>query len=279
MISRIVPSEPERTAGALESGTIKRASQSFRRNGALIIEDIIDTAVVAEARRKFAEVYSQYLDDGQHEDVLAVGNRRLMITVDLTPPFDDPQLFANPYLLPVLNAALGKDFVIGAYGVICSLPSAPVQHRHCDGGILFPLSGIDRVLPAAAINVAIPLIEMNETHGTTTLWLGTHRDADQSRDLLDPSRASDFKDGGLEHVISEGSCVLWDFRLVHSGTPNRGAVPRPMLYLTYCRPWFLDHKNFTAKLNPKQKPLIASADFLAGLPAPQQRLLARAAMG
>jgi ectoine hydroxylase-related dioxygenase (phytanoyl-CoA dioxygenase family) len=215
MISRIIPSAAERMEGSLQSDTIERASRCFRGDGALIIEDIVDTATVAEARRQFAESYSRYLDDVQHEDALSVGNRRVMITVDLIPPFDDPQLFANPYLLPVLSAALGEDFVIGAYGVICSLPSAPAQLRHCDGGILFPLSGIDRVLPAAAITVAIPLIEMNKTHGTTMLWLGTHRDANlgtysdpnQSSDLLYASRAEDFKDGGIEPVVSEGSCV------------------------------------------------------------------------
>jgi hypothetical protein len=125
MISRIVPSGKEHTLAALESGTIEHGSQSFRRDGALIIKDILDVAVVAETRRQFSETYSQYLNGGQHEDVLDVGYRRLMITVDFTPPFDDAQLFANPYILPILSAALGEDFVIGAYGVVCSLPSAP----------------------------------------------------------------------------------------------------------------------------------------------------------
>jgi len=267
--------------GSLQGDTIERASRCFRVDGALIIEDIFDAAIVAEARRQFADSYSRYLDKKQHEDALEVGDRRLMITVDWIPPFDDPQLFANPYLLPVLSAALGDDLVIGAYGIICSLPSAPAQHRHCDGGILFPLSGIDRVLPAAAINVAIPLIEMNEIHGTTTLWPGTHRDGKKAGALFDANQAansSDSEEGSIAPVISVGSCVLWDFRLIHSKTPNRGTVPRPMLYLTYCRPWFLDHKNFTVKWNPKQKPLQATADFLSRLSAPQQRLLVRAQM-
>ena len=100
----------------------------------------------------------------------------LTITIHLEPPFDNPQLFANPYLLPILSAVLDDDLVILAHGVVCSLPSAPAQHRHCDGGDLFPHSGIDRLLPAAAITVGIPLLEMNEVHGTTALWLGTHRD-------------------------------------------------------------------------------------------------------
>jgi len=276
MISRIVPSEVERVAGSLGNETIEHASRCFRGDGALIVENIVDTAIITEARCKFSESYSGYLDGFDHDDALTVGDLRLTITIDLEPPFDNLQLFANSYLLPVLSASLDDDFVIGAYGVVCSLPSAPAQHRHCDGGTLFPLSGIDRVLPAAAITVGIPLIEMNDVHGTTALWLGTHRDVNRSNALRDPSRSEDFKEESIEPTVREGSCILWDFRLVHGGTPNRGTVPRPLLYLTYCRPWFFDHKNFNTKKNPKQRPLLCRADFLSGLSAQQQRLLARA---
>ena len=138
MILRIVPSEAERAAGSLGSETIEQASRSFRIDGALIIEDIVDTAIIAEARRAFGERYSHYLDGSEHEDALTVGGRRLLITINLEPPFDDPRLFANPYLLPVLSAALDDGFVLGAFGIVCSLSSAPAQHRHNDGGMLFP---------------------------------------------------------------------------------------------------------------------------------------------
>jgi ectoine hydroxylase-related dioxygenase (phytanoyl-CoA dioxygenase family) len=277
MISRIAPSQAERTAGALGSETIERASRSFRGDGALIIEDIIDAAIITEARRKFAESYSRYLDgSAEHDDALKVGNRRLMITIDMEPPFNNPVLFANPYLLAVVRATLDDNFIIGAYGVVCSLPSAMAQLRHHDGGILFPRSGIDRILPPAAITVGIPLLEMNEVHGTTALWLGTHRDEERSRILRDRDRKNEFDEESIKPLVRVGSCVLWDFRLVHAGTPNRGAVPRPLLYLTYCRSWFVDDGNFNTKDNPKQKPLLAKSDFLSGLSEPHQRLLVRA---
>ena len=263
MVVRIIPSEAEHAAGSLGSETIERASRSFRIDGALIIEDIIDTAIIAEARRAFGEGYSHYLEGSDHEDALRLGDRRLMITISLEPPFDDPQLFANPYLLPVLSVALDDDFVLGAFGIVCSLSSAPAQRRHADGGILFPRSGVDMILPPAAITVGIPLLEMNEVNGTTALWPGSHRDV------------SRLKEEGIEPVLREGSCMLWDFRLLHAGTPNRGALPRPLLYLTYCRPWYLEYNNFS-KANPKQKPLVAKKNFLSSLSKQHQRLLARA---
>jgi len=267
MLLRIVPSEAERVAAELGSETIEQASRSFRIDGALIIENIVDTAIISEARRVFGEAYSHYLDGSEYQDVATVGGRRLLITIKLEPPFDDPQLFANPYLLSLLRAELDDGFVISAFGVVCSLPSASAQHRHHDGGILYPSSGFDRLLPAAAITVGIPLLDMNEVHGTTTLWLGSHRDENR------------LKEEGIEPIVREGSCVLWDFRLMHSGTPNRSAVPRPLLYLTYCRPWFVEHLNFNAKGNPKQKPLLVKKNFLSGLSEQHQRLLARAQEG
>src|SRR5262245_42026234 len=106
MILRIVPSVAERAAGSLGNETIEKALRNFRSDGALIIEDVVDAPLIAEARRAFSNRYSQYLDDSEHEDALRVGGRRLLITINLEPPFDTPKLFANPYFLPVLNAAL-----------------------------------------------------------------------------------------------------------------------------------------------------------------------------
>src|SRR5262249_50042596 len=147
-----------------------------------------------------------------------------LITLDLEPPFDRREILANSWLCSVLKAALGDDFILGAYGVVCSLPGAPRQHIHQDGGDLFPQAALNRMLPIAAATVAIPLLEMNETHGTTTLWPGSHRDE---------TRAS--VEIGDEPLVREGSYVVWDYRLRHSGTPNRSTVPRPLLYMTYCR--------------------------------------------
>jgi hypothetical protein len=273
-IARIVPSQSERMGDSLARETVESASRRFRIDGALILEDIIDATIITEARRVFFERYSQYLDGGRHAAALRVGDRRLIITINIEPPFDSPQLFANPFLLPVLEAALDEDFVLGALGIVCSLASAPAQHRHADGGFLFPRTSLDRLLPASAITVGIPLLEMNEVHGTTALWLGSHRDESRipNEDASVPNKE------GIEPVVREGSCILWDFRLSHGGTPNRGAVARPLMYLTYCRPWFFEHLNY-GKSNLEQKPLLVKKDFWSGLSEEHRRLLIRAQEG
>jgi len=263
-ITTLTPSASERAAGAFDGEAVARAARCVRTDGALIIEDLVDVARVAGARRAFLERYAGYLDNRGREDALLVGERRIMVTVELEPPFDDPQLFANPWLMPILSAALDDDFVLGAFGVVCSLPGAPSQHRHRDGASLFPGLGLDSILPAAAITVAMPLLEMNDLNGTTAIWPGSHRDPNPS--APDPE---------LTPVVREGSAVLWDYRVMHGGTPNRSAVPRPLLYLVYCRPWFFDHRNFS-RPGQKQPPLLADRQSLVGLSERHERLLMRA---
>ena len=265
-IARIVPLRSERAAGTLGPETVECASRRFRKDGALIVEDVVDTSLVAKARRVFLEAYSRYLDDCQRDDVLMTGDRRVQITIDLQPPFNDPQLFANPYLLPMMEAALDAGFVLGSLDIVCTLAGAPAQHRHADGGILFPSSGISRLLPTSAITVGIPLLEMNDVHGTTALWPGSH---------LDAARASEEE--GIEPIVREGSCILWDYRLIHGGTPNRSAFLRPLFCIVYCRPWFLDYQNYGGKGNPKQKHILMKREFWSALSEQHQRLLARAA--
>jgi len=259
MVTRITPSEAEWNAHAFNGATLDKASHCMQADGALVLEDIVNPALIRETREIFVQRYDRYLDGREHDDALPVGDRRLVITVDLESPFDRRELVANAWLLSVLSVAFGDDFVLDAYGVVCSLPGAPRQPIHQDGGDLFPQAAMNRLLPIVAVTIAIPLLEMNEVHGTTALWLGSHRDEARA-----PAEIGD------EPLVREGSCMLWDYRLWHGGTPNRSAVPRPLLYMTYCRPWFWDHKNYG-----KQAPLRAAKGFLAELPDDLRHLLVR----
>jgi ectoine hydroxylase-related dioxygenase (phytanoyl-CoA dioxygenase family) len=260
LVTKIAPSATEQGAGEFTSAALEKASQCMRTDGTLILEDVVEPALIREARETFLQRYNRYLDGREHDDALQVGNRRLMITVDLEPPFERRELIANPWLCPILSAAFQGEFVLAAYGVVCSMPGALRQTIHQDGGDIFPQAALNRLLPTFAVTVGIPLLEMNEIHGTTALWPGSHRDE---------TRASAHD--GIEPIVREGSCVVWDYRLRHGGTANRSAVPRPLLYMTYCRPWFFDHKNYR-----RQAPLRAPKRTVANLPEELRRLLIRA---
>jgi ectoine hydroxylase-related dioxygenase (phytanoyl-CoA dioxygenase family) len=259
VLMRITRSEAEWNAGAFSTETLETAARCMRANGTLILEDIVDPALIREAREAFLQRYDRYLGGQKHHDAVQVGERRLQITVDLEPPFQRRELIANQFLLSVLKAAFEDDIVLGAYGVVCSLPAAPSQHIHRDGAVLFRQAALNRLLPTVAVTVAMPLLEMNEIHGTTALWPRSHRD-----DTLASTETAE------EPLVREGSCAIWDYRLRHGGTPNRSAAPRPLLYMTYCRAWFVDHSNYQ-----QQVPVRAPSGFLANLPEDLRPLLAR----
>ena len=260
MLTRITRSEGEWNAGAYGGETLEKASRCLRADGTVILEDIVDPALIREAREAFLHRYDRYLDGQKHDDARQVGERRLMITLDIEHPFDRRELIANPLLISALKAAFEDDVVLGAYGVVCSLPAAPSQPIHQDGADLFRQAALNRLLPIVAVTVGIPLVEMNEINGTTALWPRSHRD-----DTLASTEIAD------EPLVREGSCALWDYRLRHGGTPNRSAAPRPLLYMTYCRTWFVDHKNYR-----QQAPVRAPKRILANLPEDLRRLLVRA---
>ena len=257
---KITPSETERSAGEFRSESIELALRALRIEGALILEDVVDLALVDAARAAFHDTYADRLSGPRHDHVKQVGEQRVMISIDLAPPFDDPNLFANPWLCQFLEAALDPNFVIDAYGAVCSQPGAPAQHLHRDGLDLFAPSGLDRLLPAVAVTVGIPLLEMNQVHGTTALWPGSHRAEKEGAPPVEP-------------VVKQGSIVLWDYRLLHGGTPNKGNAARPLIYMTYCRPWWIDCFNFS---DPFRKRVRARKGTLAGLSEKHRRVLARA---
>ena len=261
-LTRIAPSPKERAAAAFDDETIARAAQAFRTDGVLIVDDIVDVALVAQARTAFLDRYSAYLTNQDRADALKVGEGRSMITVTVEPPFSDPRLIANPWLLSILSAVLAPDLVLDAFGVVCSLPGADAQRAHRDGGVLFAGSGLDAMLPAAAVTVALPLLEMNDVHGTTNVSPGSHRDPNAGEPSVGP-------------VVREGSVVFWDFRVSHAGTPNRSQLARPLLYLTCCRPWFFDHRNY-GRPGQVQAHLLASEASLTAMSDRERRLLSRA---
>ena len=275
MVIRVTPSERERSVGALSSETVESAGQCIRMDGVLIIEDIVDAALIEEAKRAFLQKYASCLDRPGSGQVVEVGERRLMITVEFDSVLGRRELFANSWLLPILASVFDDDFVLDAYGVVCSLPGASRQHIHQDGGDIFPQAGLNRLLPTVAVTVAIPLLEMNGVNGTTAVWPGSHRD--EARGPID-----DVSVRGDEPHVRLGSCMLWDYRLRHGGTPNRSAEPRPLLYMTYCRQWFMDHKNYKKLAQPDgsgrrlHASLQVPRDFLAELSEDLRRLLARA---
>ncbi|KAH8059537.1 hypothetical protein JL721_9277 [Aureococcus anophagefferens] len=90
-------------------------------------------------------------------------------------------------------------------------------------------------LPAHAVNVFVPLIDSGLRQGATEFVPKTHYDwsADERPVVLE---------------AHAGDAVVFDWRLKHRGLANKGAANRPLLYMTYSKPWFVDKYNFSGPL-------------------------------
>lgn len=51
---------------------------------------------------------------------------------------------------------------------------------------------------------------------------------------------------GTAPELPKGSIALFDYRVLHRGLPNEASEPRPVMYVTYSRPWYRDVDNFPA---------------------------------
>jgi len=249
-----------------DTSAVDQQIADFRRDGYLVVPSVLPAARIAELLDHLKRDYPGSIGAAEPGDFFKVGDRRIISPIRFAGAFECADIAGHPVLVSLLDAILGAGWVFEAFGVTCSLPGADAQHIHRDGGVLFPETGIDQVLPASAVTVMIPLVDMDEVSGSTMFWPGSHR-------KVVPPDAEDDMAEGVTPVVRAGSIALWDFRVRHGGRPNLGDQPRPLLYFTACRPYWMDHKNFVPGRNAK---LLAARDALDRLDDPVRQRFVRA---
>jgi hypothetical protein len=171
---------------------------------------------------------------------LKVGHRRQMIPVPLAPPLFDAALVTDGRLLAIVEALLGDDVILNSYTVVVAEAGAEAQAPHRDHGLLFGDELLGSALPPHALTLVVPLVDLDAATGTTALLGGTHRAGAETGEVALP-------------YIAVGGAFLMDYRLTHYGTPNASPRRRPIVYIVYSRPWFVDEQNF-ARLPPLTVP-------------------------
>ncbi len=240
----------------------------FSELGCLIFESVFSPSFIAELHKAFDDRYgSMTAEDMEAKSLQAgaskfflVGGRRYEIAATMKPPFSDPQLYANDVIRSVLDRLLGEGYKVSSFTIVVSHPGSDEQHVHRDHSHLFEREDVGRDLPPHAINVAIPLVDIDLEVGSTAFWPGSHR-WQTDRPCTDEER--------VVPTLRRGDCMMIDYRTMHGGMPNRSTRPRPILYVVYARQWFFDEKNFTnrnpldlpereyAKLTPQVKELMS----------------------
>ena len=205
---------------------IEAAAAAIVRHGVAVLEDIVDPALLTRGReeveRDFPDLEAQYTG-GYYVNA----DRRFTMQLPIARAFADPAVFANPAILALCARLLGEPVVLEQFGLLVSLPGAKQQQTHCDLR-LFPEHGIERILPAWALAVAMPLVPLDEVNGTTAFFTGSHR-------------TQQFE-GEPDFIprVKLGSALVWDYRVYHHGLANRSERDRPVLFSTFSRPWWIE---------------------------------------
>jgi Phytanoyl-CoA dioxygenase (PhyH) len=224
-----------------DSDAVERAITILRREGLVVLDDLVDPALLEACRLEIIQRYPDYAKpDPVHYLGTYPGRHTAPLVIDGL--LADPAIFAPPPIMDIGHALLSGEKILESFGLLVSLPGCPNQGRHHDG-LLFRDTLLDRVLPPFALSIAIPLVPLGETNGTTAFWRGSHRGA--------------HVDGPPDFApaLPVGSALVWDFRTHHSGRGNLSDQPRPVLFAVHSRDWWQEPK--TVKANKYRKLLVA----------------------
>jgi ectoine hydroxylase-related dioxygenase (phytanoyl-CoA dioxygenase family) len=229
-------SEEEINEQRFHENTLKLAKHIFDVNGFLKIENLFPKEFI----QRLAEAYTSQLQYDEENMTLNSGNevsyRRYIVPIAFKPPFNDPQLYANAILMPLMKEILGSQFMVSGMGSVTALPGSTDQHLHQDYFPLFeeniPLSNN---LPTFAVTFALPLLDIDLINGPTKIWSSSHRTYPIDKNMHSYTRH--FLCGPI------GSCYFWDYRTFHAGGSNHSDHLRSLLYMSYTRNWFKDLSN------------------------------------
>jgi len=255
----VMISEQEQKSGKLLQTTLDTAKALFKEHGFLKIENLFPIELID----RLSEYYLGGLDFDQKGDLSVgaqVSHKRYIVPVPLKGPFNDPRVYANSLLMPILTSLLGKQAILTSLGSVTSLPGALDQHIHADYLPIFEEdTAAGSSVPTFAITMGIPLVDIDVINGPTKIWSGTHKLYPPNCDLYPFTR----------YLLTgpKGSCYFWDYRTLHAGGSNHSEDLRPLLYMAYTRRWFNDF------LNPDT--LIIDEDEYKKIPEEHKSLFAK----
>ncbi len=260
-------SPEERAIGQLSQANANQAYSAMNLQGFVILRGCFSPAHVADM---YAEYQAQYgaLDLSAMQElsrkpspVIEVGKGRFEIVMKLTGAFDT-RAYANDLLLRFLIPLVGRDMRLSGVSAVPSYPGADQQRTHRDSAQLFPDYQVGPTLPTYAVNVSVPLIDVDAATGPTGIWPGSHRLTDDKKPPADQMLTVPFL---------RGDAILIDYRTLHAGLPNVSQTVRPILYMVYARNWFFDDAN-----HPQRSPLDMPLETFQALPDNLKPLLMRA---
>lgn len=238
--------EVERTApttGASDSvraAFAENVAACIREHGIVVLHEAIPRHVIDAIYADFKSTYDTYMRPGQEKLFRNFQDdpKRAQIPVSPVGAMADPMLFANPAVMSVLRLLLGNRFIIGEMGGVISHPGSEPQYTHRDSDFLFGGLPMETDLPPYSLTITVPLVDVPFERGPTEYWPGSHRRTDSKAITNLAPQCTELRAGSL---------LFYDGRLIHRGGPNRSDAVRPILYVTYQYPWYLERPGYDHK--------------------------------
>jgi ectoine hydroxylase-related dioxygenase (phytanoyl-CoA dioxygenase family) len=207
---------------------LDRLADDLARDGICSIPELIPQDKVARWKTALDEIVAAR--EGRPGGLAPRGPGRHYLTIPWVEPFADPEVFANPTILGVLDRVFAQEYVMVQLGADIAGPGSEFQKVHRDYRPLFDDSV---VTPLYALAVNFPLVEVTEDNGPFQMARGTHvlsRDDGLARIESGESR--------IESLYAQpGDVTIRTPLALHRGTPNTTDEPRPMIVLGYVMHW------------------------------------------
>lgn len=205
-------------APKLSPEVIRSYKQDLERDGYIVLENVIDPNHLRTLNDRFLSDWQKFNEDGKKW----IGAGQIVGHYNSKPPTTADCLFedvlSNDTFYEITRACLG-DAIGTAYTCNTNRPGSTRQSFHMDDG----LDALDYLI------INIPLVDVNETNGSTEIVPGTHRTQfsfSKLKEVLKVQRP-------LRMNMKSGSAFIRYASLWHRGTPNRSKAPRFMLSFTH----------------------------------------------
>ncbi len=245
--------------GVDREAAIEQALTVLRREGVVVLDDLVDPALLARAK---AEIEENEPDHARVDPVRNYGPYKGRHTAPMCVQgtLADRAIFLPKPIEKIAIEMLGNNFLVDSMGLLVSLPGAEDQRGHPDG-TLFPEVRIEPMLPCFALAFSMPLVPMDEVSGRTAFWRRSHR-------TMEAKGEHDYAP-----VVAPGSAILWDFRTWHCGLANRGERTRPVIYSVFSRYWWVE---IHPPVATKYEKFLIARDVYDQFPPKLQRRVGRA---
>jgi len=248
----LIVSAAERASGQLSQENVRVASLLLHTRGYVILRGAVPLDLAHESARTFRRIFEDCVasqdGDGWYQEaretkaIFWQRNHRWRIFPKLTPPFNSPWLVANPFVMALIQKAIGAE-----HGFFCKfvssdtcLKGAVLQSPHRE---LHP----GRTWDPDAYVVNISLGRCGLENGPLEVWYGaSHLWRQETLESL--GYDDDVQDGlnpDAERLaqafpsrlitLEPGDLLIRDPGLLHRGTINQTDEPRSMLTICYFR--------------------------------------------